>query len=103
MIRLQHTEYATKAMGDCNDGEISASSVGFSADYYTSILTVMITQEMINGTIQCTHRNTQGRTAVIGESVLRISQGNCYTSLVLAIYIFFFFFFQLNFSAVSTA
>ena len=84
MIRLRHTAYTSKTMGDCNDGAISASSVGVSADRndYMSMLTVMVTEDMINGTIKCTHHNTLGRTSIIGQSVLRVSQGDCCISKI---------------------
>ena len=58
VIQLRHSQYNnSRAIGDCNDGAIIASSVGVLGDRYISQLNVTITQEMTNETIECMHED----------------------------------------------
>ena len=78
MVRLRHTAYATEAVGDCNDRAIMASSIGVSNnDYYTSMLNITVGQEMNNETVDCVHHDTQGRTTIIGQKALMITDPEC--------------------------
>ena len=82
MICLRHTEYTgmsgTKALGDCNDGAIMASSTGVLNDYYISMLNITVGKEMNNETVECVHHDTEGGTTTIGQKVLMITdpEGN---------------------------
>ena len=80
IIRLRHTAYTTKAVGDCNDGAIMASSIGISNNnHYISMLSITVGQEMNNETVECVHHPTQGAATIIGQTVLMItdSEGKC--------------------------
>ena len=95
-ITLRHSEYATGTMGDCNDRAIVASSVGVSANCYTSILNITVGQEMANKTIECVHRDILGEISLIGQKVLRITKGNVVIIIIIIerILINFFFVYQ---------
>ena len=77
-IQLRHSAYNiinSQATGECNGGKIVANSVGVSEDCYTSRLNVSIGQEIINGTIECVHSDTQDTTTLIGQRTLSLTQG----------------------------
>ena len=81
VIRLRHSQYNnSQAIGDCNDGDITASSVGVLGDRYISQLNVTITQEMINETIECVHEDIVGNRSTIGRKTLNITEGNYLTA-----------------------
>ena len=78
LIRLHHAEYtgmsSPKAIRDCNDGAIIASSIGISNyNYYISIVNITVWLEMNNKTIECFHHNVQNQITSIGQEVLRIT------------------------------
>ena len=71
-IRLRHSEYLSmnsQATGVCNDGAISASSIGVSANHYISMLNVTVREEMINGTVECVHYDTKRQETQVGQEV----------------------------------
>ena len=78
VIQLRHSQYNnSRAIGDCNDGAIIASSVGVLGDRYISQLNVTITQEMTNETIKCMHEDILGNRSIIGrKTLLSITTGN---------------------------
>ena len=80
LIRLRHSKYSTnlKAVGECNDGLIRASSVRVLGSLYTSMLNITVGQEMNNKSVECVHHNIHGNFTTIGQAVLRItgSEGN---------------------------
>ena len=74
-IILRHSQFNSQAHGQCNDGAIVTSSVGTQDGCFTSILSVMIGQEMINRTIECAYDNIQTGKLIINQTTLRLTQG----------------------------
>ena len=78
VIRLRHSQYNnSQVIGDCNDKAIIASSVGpgVLGDLYTSNLNIIVSQHMINETIECVHEDTVGNRSTIGRMTLNITTG----------------------------
>ena len=76
VIRLRHSQYNnSRAIKECNDGTIIASSIGVLGDVYTSQLNVTVEQDAINGTVECVHEDTDGIRSIIGRKILNITTG----------------------------
>ena len=58
-ILLRHSQYGSQVIGECNQGTVTAKSVGLIIDNfcYTSQLIVTVEEETINGTIKCFHKD----------------------------------------------
>ena len=83
-IRLRHSQYInSQATGDCNDGTIVARGVRISGSYYTSQLTLVVEEEMVNETIGCIHSDIQGnKISTAGQRMLDLTpDGKLFVSL----------------------
>ena len=59
---------------DCNDGAVMAKGVGVLGIYYTSHLIVTIGEGMINMTIKCGHTDLVGRSTIVGQITLMVTE-----------------------------
>ena len=72
-IRLRHSQYMnSQVTGECTDGTV-ARSVGVSDSCYTSQLSLVVGEEMVNETIECIYRNVQGVSTTVGQKMLSLT------------------------------
>ena len=77
-IQLRHSQFMnSQATGECNNGTITASSIGVSEGFYSSRLNITVVQGIINETIECVHHNIiNNEVTTIGHKILEITEGS---------------------------
>ena len=70
---LRHSQFARGTFGSCNDGAITARSLGVVNSCYSSQLNVTVSSDMNNQNIQCAH--SSDRIVTIGVETLSITTG----------------------------
>ena len=77
-IELRHSDYINaQARGSCNNETVFARSVGVVDNYYTSLLNITVTEEMVNKSVECAYLAIDNNNQVtdIGEVHVNITQG----------------------------
>lgn len=72
-IILRHSTFSRGASGDRNDGAIVATSIGVINNNYTSQLSVTVSQEMDNKTVECVQHSNPLQ--VVGSSTIVLATG----------------------------
>ena len=72
-IILRHSTFSRGASGDCNDGAIVATSIGVADNNYTSQLSVTVSQDMNNRTVECVRHSNPVHT--VGSSTIVLATG----------------------------
>ena len=73
-IILCHSTFSNGASGDCNDGAIVATSIGVADNNYTSQLSVKISQDMNNKTVECIRHSNPVQ--VVGRIIIFLATGS---------------------------
>lgn len=77
-ITLRHSQFvSSQAFGICNDGDIEGQGLQVVNNCYTSQLSVTVSEDFNNRTVQCVVNSNQG-TREVGQSLLSVASGMYY-------------------------